>query len=115
MSSMSWIVEGLLIVLLGACLFYCWRLERKLTQLRKGEDGLREAARELSESVTQAQAAILSLRATAHEAGRDLQGRIDAARGFAGGASVPAPIAQRMPLAGQLNITRARSATGRGE
>jgi hypothetical protein len=115
MSSMSWIVEGLLIVLLGACLFYCWRLERKLTQLRKGEDGLRDAARELSESVTQAQAAILSLRATAHEAGRDLQGRIDLARGLTGESSVSAPIAPRPPLASQLNITRARIATGRSE
>lgn len=114
MSSMSWIVEGLLIVLLGACLFYCWRLERKLTQLRKGEDGLREAARELSESVTQAQAAILSLRSTAHEAGRDLQSRIDLARGLVGDAPVSAPIAPRAPLSSQLNITRARAGTERG-
>lgn len=112
MSSMSWIVEGVLIALLAACLFYCWRLDRKLAQLRKGEDGLREAARELSESVTQAQAAIGSLRATAYEAGRDLQTRIDIARGLVGDAAAPAP---RAPLSSQLNVTRGRTTSERGQ
>jgi hypothetical protein len=112
MNSMSWIVEGVLIALLAACLFYCWRLERKLAQLRKGEDGLREAARELTESVTQAQAAIGSLRATALEAGRDLQGRIDVARGLLGEHAAPPP---RTPLSSQLNVSRGRTPTERGQ
>jgi hypothetical protein len=117
MTSVSWIVEVVLIALLAACLFYCWRLERKLTDLRKGENGLREAARELSESVTQAQAAVLSLRAAAQDAGRDLQARIDAARGASSelpaptfptssGPATTAPPGARGSLTSQLNVTR---------
>ena len=83
MSPMSLALEGLLALLLVACLFYCWRLDQRLNALRKGQDGLREAARELSETVAQAEAAVRGLRATANDAGRDLQARIDEARGLA--------------------------------
>lgn len=77
------ILEGALAVLLAACLFFCWRLERKLAKLRTGGDGIREAARELNESVLAAEKAIRALRQTAQDSGRDLQARIDAASGVA--------------------------------
>jgi hypothetical protein len=77
------VLESALGLLLAACLFYCWRLDRKLAALRNGQDGIREAARELNESVAAAEAAIRTLRQTAHEAGRDLQGRIDTAGAIA--------------------------------
>lgn len=80
MSPMTLGLEILLAVLLAACLFYCWRLERKLSALRNGQDGVRQAAVELVQAVTQAETAIRSLRGTAQEAGRDLQARIDTAR-----------------------------------
>jgi prophage DNA circulation protein len=83
MSPITLILEGSLGLLLAACLFYCWRLDRKLAALRDGQDGIREAARELNASVASAEAAIKSLRQTAHEAGRDLQGRIDTASAIA--------------------------------
>lgn len=73
-------LEGLLAILLAACLFYCWRLDRRLSDLRKGQDGLRAAAQELGETVAQAEAAVRGLRATANDAGRDLQARIDEAK-----------------------------------
>jgi hypothetical protein len=77
---MSMALEGLLAILLAACLFYCWRLDRRLSDLRKGQDGLRAAAQELGETVAQAEAAVRGLRATANDAGRDLQARIDEAK-----------------------------------
>lgn len=83
MSPMTLILESALAVLLAACLFYCWRLDRKLSALRTGQDGIREAARELMESVTAAEMAIRNLRAASNEAGRDLQARIDTARSLA--------------------------------
>ena len=83
MSPVTLLLEGSLALLLGACLFYCWRLDRRLAALRNGQDGIREAARELNASVAAAEAAIRNLRATAHEAGRDLQGRIDTAGAIA--------------------------------
>ncbi len=83
MSPITIVLELSLGVLLAACLFYCWRLDRKLSALRAGQDGIREAARELNASVAAAEAAVKSLRQTAHETGRDLQGRIDTASAIA--------------------------------
>ncbi|MBL8558937.1 MAG: hypothetical protein JNM47_09475 [Hyphomonadaceae bacterium] len=80
MSPITLVLEGALALLLAACLFYCWRLDRKLSALRAGQDGIRDAARELLESVASAETAVRTMRQTAHEAGRDLQGRIDTAR-----------------------------------
>ena len=83
MSPMTLALEIVLGVLMAACLFYCWRLDRKLSALRSGQDGIREAARELLESVSAAEAAIKNLRATAQDSGRDLQARIDTAGAIA--------------------------------
>jgi len=83
MSPMTLVLEGALGVLMAACLFYCWRLDRKLSALRSGQDGIRAAARELNESVAAAEAAIRALRQTAQESGRDLQARIDTAGAIA--------------------------------
>jgi hypothetical protein len=83
MSPITLMLEGSLALLLIACLYYCWRLERRLSALRAGQDGIREAARELNASVVAAEAAIRNLRQAAHEAGRDLQGRIDTAGAIA--------------------------------
>ena len=80
MSPMTMALEGLLAVLLAACLFYCWRLDRKLSALRSGQDGIRAAAAELNAAVMQAEQAVKALRATAAESGRDLQARIEDAR-----------------------------------
>ncbi len=80
MSPVTLGLEITLAILLAACLFYCWRLDRKLSALRTGQDGIREAARELVESVASAESAVRTMRQTAHEAGRDLQARIDTAR-----------------------------------
>lgn len=72
-----------LAVLLGAVLFFCWRLERKLAALRSGQDGVRAAAIELKQAAAHAEAAVRALRAAANETGRDLQARIDDARATA--------------------------------
>jgi hypothetical protein len=83
MSPITMILEGLLAVLLAACLFYFWRLDRKLAALRTGQDGVRAAAAELAQATAQAEAAVRSMRASAQEAGRDLQARINDARATA--------------------------------
>lgn len=80
MSAIGIGLEALLAVLLGACLFYCWRLERKLAALRDGQDGVRAAAAELAQAAARAEAAVRAMRATANDTGRDLQARIDDAR-----------------------------------
>ena len=82
MSPMTMALEGMLALLMCACLFYCWRLERKLTAFREGQDGIRRAAGELLQATAQAESAVRTLKATAQDAGRDLQARIDDARGL---------------------------------
>ncbi|MGE3143651.1 MAG: DUF6468 domain-containing protein [Hyphomonadaceae bacterium] len=80
MSPMSMTLEGVLALLLLACLFYCWRLDRRLSALRNGQDGIRAAAAELNAAVVQAESAIKTLRVTAAESGRELGERIEDAR-----------------------------------
>lgn len=83
MSPIALVLEGVLAIMLAACLFYFWRLDRKLNALRTGQDGIRAAAAELVQATTQAEAAIRALKLTAADAGRDLQARITDAKATA--------------------------------
>lgn len=83
MSPITFGIEIVLAIMLAACLFYFWRLDRKLAALRTGQDGIRAAAAELVQATQAADAAVRNLRATAQEAGRDLQSRINDARATA--------------------------------
>jgi hypothetical protein len=80
MSPITLGIEVVLALMLGACLFYFWRLDQKLAALRNGQDGIRAAAAELLHATQQAESAVRNLRATAQETGRDLQARINTAR-----------------------------------
>ncbi len=83
MSPIALGLEIVLALMLGACLYSFWRLDRKLAALRSGQDGVRAAAAELMQATAQADAAVRTLRASANEAGRDLQARINDARATA--------------------------------
>jgi len=83
MSPITLTLEIVLALMLGACLFFFWRLDRKLAALRNGQDGVRAAAAELAHATAQAEAAVRAMRATAQETGRDLQQRINDARATA--------------------------------
>lgn len=83
MSPIAYVLEIVLALMLGACLFYFWRLDRKLSALRSGQDGALAAAAELAQATAQAEAAVRALRVAAQDSGRDLQARIDNARATA--------------------------------
>jgi hypothetical protein len=83
MSPITFGIEIVLALMLAACLFIFWRLDRKLAALRTGQDGIRAAAAELVAATQNAEAAVRGLRATAQETGRDLQARINDARATA--------------------------------
>jgi hypothetical protein len=83
MSPITLVLEGLLAVMLAACLFYFWRLDQKLGALRSGQDGALRAAADLAQATSQAEAAVRAMRSTAQDAGRDLQARINDARATA--------------------------------
>ena len=83
MSPVTLAIEGVLALMLAVCLFYFWRLDKKLSALRTGQDGALRAAAELAQATAQAETAVRAMRATAQDAGRDLQARIDDARSTA--------------------------------
>ena len=83
MTPIGFAVEGTLAVLLILAIIYCWRLDQRLTALRKGNDGMIAAARELSETIAQAELTIKQMRGSADEVGRDLQRRINEAKSTA--------------------------------
>lgn len=83
MSPITLTLEIVLAIMLGACLFSFWRLDRKLSALRSGQDGVRAAAAELAQATAQAEAAVRAMRTSAQDAGRDLQQRINDARATA--------------------------------
>ncbi|MBC7769430.1 MAG: hypothetical protein H7124_11645 [Phycisphaerales bacterium] len=83
MSPITLAIEVVLALMLAACLYYFWRLDKRLAALRSGQDGVLKAAADLAQATAQAEAAVRTLRATATEAGRDLQSRINDARATA--------------------------------
>jgi hypothetical protein len=76
-------------VFLAICLILvavlCLRLDAKLNALRKGKDGVAATARELTQAVARADAAIKALRAHSEEATALLQQRIDEAQAMSDG------------------------------
>jgi hypothetical protein len=78
--SISLIVEIMLSALLLATVVYCALLERKLSALRKGQDGLKETIGELNRAIVSASVSMRTLRATAEDAGKNLQEQVTKAR-----------------------------------
>lgn len=129
--SISLIVEIMLSALLLATVIYCALLERKLSALRKGQDGLRDTIGELNRAIVSASVSMRTLRATADDAGKVLQEQIGKARGMIDELSLlnvsGERIAQRMvgsaqpkkpdtilpaALANRLDALRPRAAAG---
>ncbi len=74
------ILEGMLAILLAVTAAYCVLLDRKLRQLRSGQDGLRDIIKGLNTATGQAQGAIAQLKAAGEAHARDLKGQIGAAK-----------------------------------
>ncbi|HXL98928.1 MAG TPA: DUF6468 domain-containing protein [Rhizomicrobium sp.] len=78
--TISFIVELTLIALLAMTLVYCALLERKLSALRKGQDGLKDTIGELNSAIVSAGASMRALKAAAGGAAETLDSRIESAR-----------------------------------
>lgn len=78
--NLSFFVELTLIALLAATLVYCALLERKLSALRKGQDGLKQTILDLNSAIVSAGASMRALKASASEAAETLDARIASAR-----------------------------------
>jgi ABC-type transporter Mla subunit MlaD len=78
----SLIVEIALTVLLAATLVYCAILERRLSALRKNQDGFKETITELNEAITTAGASMRMLKSSVAGAAETLDDRLKRARGL---------------------------------
>ncbi|HKD22270.1 MAG TPA: DUF6468 domain-containing protein [Rhizomicrobium sp.] len=74
------LVEIVLVVLLSATLGYCAILERRLSQLRKGQDGFKDTIAELNAAITAAGISMRQLNASASGAAGALDDRLTRAR-----------------------------------
>jgi hypothetical protein len=81
--NISLIVELGLSVLLLATIVYCAILERRLSALRKGQDGLKDTIAKLNESIVAAGSSMRMLKSTAAGAAEALDERIARGRGLA--------------------------------
>ena len=81
--TLSIVVELLLSALLVLTLGYCALLERKLSLLRKGQDGLKETIAELNTAITNAGVSMRMLKTAAAGASEKLEEEIARGRGLA--------------------------------
>jgi hypothetical protein len=83
MPNISLLVEIGLSVLLLATIVYCAVLERKLSALRKGQDGLKDTIAKLNEAIVAAGSSMRMLKSTAAGAAEALDERIARGRSIA--------------------------------
>ncbi len=89
-------VETLLVVLLAITLTYCIRLERKLAQMRKGQDALKGTIGDLNKAISSAGSSIGVLRAASATAASTLDERMGLARKLIDELSVITSSAERL-------------------
>ena len=78
--TLSLIVEIALTVLLAATVIYCAVLERKLSALRKGQDGLKDIITDLNTAIVAAGSSMRMLKSAAAGAIENLDERVSRAR-----------------------------------
>ena len=76
----SMIIELIVIVLLGATIFYAFRLERKLEGLRAAQSAFADVIRDLNVAAARAEAGIQGLKEAAESSGRSLDEKTKRAR-----------------------------------
>lgn len=110
--ALSFIVEIALSALLAATLVYCALLERRLTALRKGQDGLKDIIADLNGAIANAGASMRMLKAAASGAAETLDERVRRARDLidelslltVSGERIAARIERGMPQQSQRNV-----------
>lgn len=78
--TLTFIAELVLEILLAATLVYCIVLERRLSQVRKGQEGLSRLVGELNMAIAGAGASLRALKAAAGDAAASLDERLKRAR-----------------------------------
>jgi len=77
------VIDAIVIALLGATIFYAFRLERRLEAMRSTQASLAKVIVELNTAAARAEAGIQGLKATAQSSGHVLDEKIKRARAIA--------------------------------
>ena len=111
----SLIVEIALTLLLAATLVYCVILERRLSAVRKNQDGFKETIGELNQAIAAAGASMRMLKSAASGAGEALDERLSRARSLSDELALLTNsgerIAQRIERGAVRRRSRARART----
>jgi hypothetical protein len=83
MTVLEWLLQALLLALLGAAIPFILRLERQLAALRRDRAALEGSAAGFGEAARLAEAAVLRLRAAAEAAGKGVAEKIATAEPLA--------------------------------
>ena len=82
--TLTYIVDGLIILLLGVAIGYAYVLNQRLKLLRDSRGELERVVGSLAEAISQADAGLIEINNVAQSLGRDLDRKIDGARGHSG-------------------------------
>lgn len=78
------VMDGLVLVLLGATIIYAARLSQHLKNFREGRKDLEKLISDLSSQIIRAEGAIEGLKSSARDVSRDLQRQLDEAKDVSG-------------------------------
>ena len=76
------IFEGLVAALLVVAVVMCWRVDRRLSALKKGQDGVRESVIALNEATDRARASLGALERATAQSAEVLEKRVADARSW---------------------------------
>ena len=81
---LSYIFDGLIVLLLGVAIGYAYVLNQRLRVLRDSRGELERVVNSLAEAISQADSGLNEIHNVANSLGRDLDRKIDSARGHGG-------------------------------
>lgn len=117
--TLSMILDGAVIVLLAAVIFFASRLSLYLRDFRAGRKEMERLVRELSFGVERADRAMAGMREAARESGRDLQALINQASALSEELQMVSDagnsMARRLETVAEKSGRRAAPASGRGQ
>lgn len=108
MNLIGFVLNGVLLVLLGATIFFAVRLSLLLGSFRNSRGELASLISDLSRAIDQAQIAIAGLRESAREGGRELQDKISEARKLGDELDVMTASGEKLARRLEAAMTRAR-------
>lgn len=77
------VIDVIVIALLGATIFYAFRLERRLSNMRNAQAAFADVIRELNAAAARAEAGVQGLKAAATSSGQALDEKVKRARSLA--------------------------------